>query len=53
VEADRDEFETNKETLRAQLTMQRRESAIDEWLADVREQADIQDWRREIFVPRS
>jgi len=51
--ADRDTFELGKETLRAQLTMQRRELAVDEWLADVREQADIKDWRKEIFVPRS
>ncbi len=53
VEANRDEFEASKETMRAQLTMQRRELAVDEWLADVREQADIKDWRRETFVPRS
>lgn len=53
VPADRAEFEASKETMRAQLTMQRRQLAIDEWLADVREQADIQDWRQEVFVPRS
>ncbi len=53
VEANREAFDAGKETLRAQLTMQRRESAVNEWLADLREQADIQDWRRQVFVPRS
>jgi peptidyl-prolyl cis-trans isomerase D len=53
VEASREAFAAGKETLRAQLTMQRRESAVNEWLADLREQADIQDWRKQVFVPRS
>ncbi len=53
VEANREAFDAGKETLRAQLTMQRRESAVNEWLSDLREQAEIQDWRRQAFVPRS
>jgi peptidyl-prolyl cis-trans isomerase D len=53
VEASREAFDAGKETLRAQLTMQRRESAVNEWLADLREQADIRDWRKQVFVPRS
>lgn len=53
VAASRDAFEASKETIRAQLTMQRRETAVDEWLADLRERADIKDWRQQVFVPRS
>lgn len=53
VAASRDGFEASKESVRAQLTRQRREAAIDEWLADLRERADIKDWRKQVFVPRS
>jgi peptidyl-prolyl cis-trans isomerase D len=52
-EADREAFAQIKETLRAQLSNQRRQIALDEWLADLREKADIRDFRREFFVPRS
>jgi len=53
IEADRDAFDASKENMRAQLIMQRRQSAIDEWLADLREQANIEDYRTEFFAPRS
>jgi len=51
--ADRTAFEAQKETMRAQLTRQRQESALDEWLAELREEAQIRDWRREVLMPRS
>jgi parvulin-like peptidyl-prolyl isomerase len=53
VDASRETFELGKEDMRAQLTIQRRQTAIDAWLADMRDQADIQDYRREFFTPRS
>lgn len=53
VPANREQFEANKEAIRAQLTRQRSQAAVDEWLADLREHADIKDWRRQVFVPRS
>lgn len=53
LEADQETFLAQRENFRAQLTLQRREAAVDEWLRDLREQADIKDWRRQIFVPRS
>ncbi len=53
VEANRQVFELGKEEMRAQLVVQRRDTAVDEWLADLRDQADIKDYRREFFVPRS
>lgn len=53
VEASREVYQAQKETLRAQVTAQRRQSAVEEWLRDLRERADIQDWRRQFFVPRS
>ena len=53
VEADREAFEAARERMRAQLTVQRRQAALDEWLADIREAARIDDFRREIFIPRS
>jgi peptidyl-prolyl cis-trans isomerase D len=46
-------FEASKNDFRAQLVLQRQQSAIDEWLADLRERADIEDWRLEVFVPGS
>jgi peptidyl-prolyl cis-trans isomerase D len=46
VEASREEFEGGKETFRARATMQRQQTALDEWLAGVREQASIEDFRR-------
>lgn len=52
-EPNREMFQATKEEMRAQLSLQRRNSAIDEWLADLRGDADIRDWRREFFVPRS
>ena len=52
-EADGEAFAQIKETLRAQLSNQRRQIALDEWLADLREKADIRDFRRDFFVPRS
>ncbi len=51
--ANRETFEARKEELRAQLTLQRRQFAVDEWLRDLRERSDIKDWRRQLFVPRS
>ncbi len=53
VEASREVYQAQKETLRAQVTAQRRQSAVEEWLRDLRERADIQDWRAQFFVPRS
>ncbi len=53
VEADRATFEAVKEDMRAQLTLQRQQSALDEWLADLRDEADVEDWRQDLFVPRS
>lgn len=52
-EASREAFQAQKEDLRARLTVQRQQTALEEWLTDLREEADIQDWRREFFVPRS
>lgn len=53
VEADRAEFQVIKESLRAQLMLQRQQTALNEWLTDLREEAKIEDWRRQMFVPRS
>lgn len=53
VEAYREAFEAGKEDLRAQLTLQRQQAAVDEWLADLRDRADIEDWRIDFFTPRS
>jgi peptidyl-prolyl cis-trans isomerase D len=53
IEPNRDEFEATKEDLRAQLTLRRRERAVDEWLTELRAQADIKDRRREILTPSS
>lgn len=50
---DREAFQAQREDLRAQLTLQRRQYAVDEWLRDLRERSDIKDWRRQLFVPRS
>jgi peptidyl-prolyl cis-trans isomerase D len=52
-EPDWEAFQATKEDLRAQLTLLRRERAVDEWLADVRARADIKDYRRQVFVPSS
>ncbi len=52
-EANREDFEQAKENLRAQLALQRQRTALDEWLADLRERAEIEDWRRDFFVPSS
>ncbi len=53
VEASREVYQAQKENLRAQVTAQRRQSSVDEWLRDLRERSDIEDWRRQFFVPRS
>ncbi|UCC47776.1 MAG: peptidyl-prolyl cis-trans isomerase [Gemmatimonadota bacterium] len=53
VEANREEYEAVKESLRAQVALQRQRTALDVWLADLREEAEIEDWRRQIFVPGS
>ena len=53
VDTNRETFELGKEGMRAQLAMQRRQTAVEAWLADMRDQADIQDFRREFFTPRS
>lgn len=53
VVVDREAFQAQKENLRAQLTSQRRQFAVEEWLRDLRERSDIKDWRRQLFVPRS
>jgi peptidyl-prolyl cis-trans isomerase D len=49
----REEFEAIREDMRAQLTQQRQQTALDEWLAELREMATIEDFREQIFVPRS
>jgi peptidyl-prolyl cis-trans isomerase D len=51
VEPSREQFEQGKEDLRARLTTQRQQSALDEWLAGAREDATIEDHRSELFVP--
>jgi len=51
VEADREEFESAKEQLRQRLMLQRQQTALDEWLAGLRETATIRDYRRDIFIP--
>ena len=50
---DREQFELQKEQVRAQLTQQRRQVALDEWIADLRAEADIEDWRDDFFLPGS
>ncbi len=52
-EANRAAFQAQKEDLRAQLTSQRRQFAVEEWLRDLRERSEIRDWRRQLFVPKS
>jgi peptidyl-prolyl cis-trans isomerase D len=52
-EADHTTFELSKEDMRAQLGFQRQQSALDEWLAALREDAAIEDWRSEFFIPRA
>lgn len=52
-DADREAFNQQKEQVRAQLTLQRRQSALERWLAELREEADIVDQRREFFQPRT
>jgi peptidyl-prolyl cis-trans isomerase D len=51
IEPSREQFEESKEELRARLMLQRQQTAMDEWLAGLREEATISDYRREIFVP--
>lgn len=51
--ADRAAFDKIKEDLRARLTLQRRQNALENWLADLRHQADIVDNRQEFFQPRT
>ncbi|UCC72394.1 MAG: peptidyl-prolyl cis-trans isomerase [Gemmatimonadota bacterium] len=53
VEADRERFEQEREQRRARVMIQRQQTALDIWLADLRDQADIEDYRRQVFVPRS
>jgi peptidyl-prolyl cis-trans isomerase D len=53
IEPSREQFEQGKEELRARLMVQRQQTAMDEWLAGLREAATIEDYRREIFVPRT
>jgi hypothetical protein len=50
-EANREAFEASKEDLRAQLGLQRQRTALEEWLADLREKATIEDWRDQFFTP--
>lgn len=53
IEPSREQFELAKEELRARLMLQRQQTAMDEWLAGLRDAANIEDFRRDIFVPRS
>jgi peptidyl-prolyl cis-trans isomerase D len=53
IPASREAFEAQKESLRAQMMRQRQENALDEWLAELREQATIEDWRAQALLPRS
>lgn len=48
---DRESFDLEKEDMRARLTLQREQMALDEWLEDLREKATIVDRRRELFQP--
>ncbi|UCC82308.1 MAG: peptidylprolyl isomerase [Gemmatimonadota bacterium] len=51
IEPSREQFEQGKEELRARLMLRRQQTAMDEWLAGLRESATIEDYRRDIFVP--
>ncbi len=51
--ASREAFERQKQEMRARLTLQRRQSAIDEWLQELRDRADVVDLRQDVFQPRS
>ncbi|NIN70534.1 MAG: hypothetical protein GTO46_01100 [Gemmatimonadetes bacterium] len=51
IEPSREQFEQVKEELRARLMLQRQQTAMDEWLAGLRESATIEDYRRDFFVP--
>jgi peptidyl-prolyl cis-trans isomerase D len=51
VEADGEQYELAKAQLRQRLMLQRQQTALDEWLAGLRETATIRDYRRDIFVP--
>jgi peptidyl-prolyl cis-trans isomerase D len=53
VPASREAFDAGKESLRAQLSLQREQTAIEAWLQDLREMAKIEDYRDQVFVPRS
>jgi hypothetical protein len=53
VPASRQAFDAGKESLRAQLSLQREQTAIEAWLQDLRELAEIEDYRDQVFVPRS
>lgn len=44
-EASREEFETGKESLREQLTFQRRQEYVQRWLEALREEANVRDMR--------
>ncbi|NIR42536.1 MAG: hypothetical protein GWN08_00610 [Gemmatimonadetes bacterium] len=53
VPASKQTFDARMENLRAQLTRQRQQTAVEEWLSDLRERAEIEDYRQELFTPRS
>ncbi|MEE9155712.1 MAG: peptidyl-prolyl cis-trans isomerase [Gemmatimonadota bacterium] len=53
IDADREAFDRDRETLRARLAFQRREAALERWLEALHQEADIIDNRREVFQPRS
>jgi peptidyl-prolyl cis-trans isomerase D len=53
VDADREAFELEKEPIRAQLALRRRQSALENWLAAIKLESDIVDNRREFFRPQS
>jgi len=46
--ATREEFEEQKELLRQQLTLQRRQAYMNRWLVALREKADVQDFRAQL-----
>ncbi len=53
IPADRSAFQAQKEGLRAQLTLQRRQRQWELYLRELRETAKIRDFRRELFTPRT
>ncbi|MEX0912597.1 MAG: hypothetical protein WD031_04125, partial [Gemmatimonadota bacterium] len=50
IEADREEFEAQREQIRQAATFQLQQEAVNRWLEDLRREADILDRRRDVLV---